>query len=119
MKKLIKTLIRYVANLFTKKQTPEQMRVTSWSNGNTEAGDFLAQLYVTKDISPRQREDILDKIQVCTTLRGISLSVLYTDICNKDMKSVYNLCKDCPNELLQKACNQQDCTGVEMVKDYL
>tara|TARA_B100000927_G_scaffold180379_1_gene145305 strand:- start:58 stop:384 length:327 start_codon:yes stop_codon:yes gene_type:complete len=52
-------------------------------------------------------------------IKGSSLYVLWNDLSNKDYSTMANICKNCPNETLLDACSRQDCSGVDLVADYL
>jgi hypothetical protein len=59
------------------------------------------------------------KMEEIPTLRGTNLYVLWSDLCNKDIKLVSTLCQNCPKEILEDACNRQDYSGRELVAKYL
>ena len=81
-----------------------------YAQGNLGAISFMSQ--VSDDL-------IIGKIDKCETLRGTNLWVLYSDLCDKDMKKVRLLCENCPDDILEDACGRQDYSGKELVSEYL
>lgn len=90
-----------------------------WSEGNPGALNFLMSVFTTPSANLEEAAIIEGKLRQCTSLRGSNLYVLYSDLCRKDIKNVVELCKKCPNEILEDACNRQDYSGIELVKEYL
>lgn len=60
------------------------------------------------------------RLDQCPSIRGTNFYVLYSDLCNKDIKVMSNLCSsDISNEVLEDACSRQDYSGKALVEDYL
>jgi len=94
--------------------------IMKWAEGNPGALNFLMTVFATPDsISLGKAAQIDSKIRQCDTLRGTNLYVLYSDLCDKDLDKVAELCAKCPNEILEDACSRQNYSGRELVKEYL
>lgn len=92
--------------------------IIKWSQGNPGAMQFLLELY--SDPSALTRAIAVErKLSQCTSIRGTNLYVLYSDLCNRDLDVVERLCKNCPDDILEDACNRQDYSGRELVKEYI
>ncbi len=90
----------------------------SWINGNPGAMTFLTDLlkYNDKNISV----PIILKLNNLKSIRGTNLWVLWSDICHKNMNTVYKLLtSDCPNSVLEDACSRQDYSGTRLVEKYI
>ena len=60
------------------------------------------------------------RLNECPSIRGTNAYVLWSDLCNKDISIVAKLCdSSITNEVLEDACNRQDHSGRELVKDYI
>lgn len=60
------------------------------------------------------------RLETCKSIRGTNLYVLWSDLCNKDYAIMSKLCKsEISNEVLEDACNRQDYSGRELVKDFI
>jgi hypothetical protein len=89
------------------------------AKGNWGAMQFVVDLVQYSTDNAEKAEKILHKIKSCTTIRGINLHVLYSDICEKNMGAVYQLCENCPDGDLEEACSRQDYSGWQIVYQYL
>lgn len=86
-----------------------------WAKGNPGAMSFLMELN-------RQDEETVKVITECLVrnykIRGTNLYVLYSDLCNRDLEKVKELCENCPDAILTDACSRQDYSGKELVTQY-
>ena len=94
-------------------------QIIEWSKGNPGALSFLMDVYGNMRTSIAQASIINAKLERCTSLRGTNLWVLYSDLCDKDMDKVTNLCKFCPDDILEDACSRQDYSGRKLVEKFL
>jgi hypothetical protein len=92
--------------------------IIKWSEGNPGAMNFLMDAFLKPDVNFVTAITIANKIKACPTLRGTNLYVLYSDLCDKDMVKVEFLCKNCPNDILEDACNRQDYSGRKIIEKY-
>jgi len=92
-------------------------QIIQWSQGNPGAMTFLMQLMESKN--PVESLQISLKLEECKSIRGTNLYVLWSDLCNKDLNEVFNLCTKIPNQILEDACNRQDYSGRKIIEDYL
>jgi len=91
--------------------------IIKYAKGNPGALQFLIEL-----LSPGNllyALPVFAKIEEIPTLRGTNLYVLYSDLCNRDLSKVAELCKKCPNDILEDACSRQDYSGRELVAKYM
>jgi len=93
-------------------------QLIEWSKGNPGALHFLCEVFLNTNTDFMEAIVINNKIEKCPTLRGTNLYVLYSDICDKDIKRVAFLCKNCPDDILEDACNRQDYSGKELIEKY-
>lgn len=91
-------------------------QLIEWSEGNPGALTFLMKL--TESNNLEKSIEITLKLEN-TSIRGTNLYVLWSDLCDKDLDKVYELCKKCPTNILEDACSRQDYSGRELVKEYL
>jgi hypothetical protein len=92
-------------------------QIIDWSKGNPGALDFLMQVM---DIKNKYFAiSIVLKLEQCPTIRGTNLYVLFNDLCNRNMATVAELCKNCPNDILEDACSRQDRSGVALIQEYI
>lgn len=94
-------------------------QLIEWSKGNPGAFNFLMTVFASPETNLSQAATIESKLKQCPSIRGTNLYVLYSDLCEMDVSKVVELCMKCPDDVLEKACNSQDCSGRELVKDYL
>ena len=92
-------------------------QIIKWSEGNPGALMFLMELI--KPENTVYGMSIIPTLEKLETVRGTNLYVLWSDLANKDIETVQNLCHNCPVDILEDACSRQDYSGVELVKDYL
>lgn len=93
------------------------MLAMKYAQGNPGAMQFLMELLSPAGI--RYSIPIAIKIEEIPTLRGTNLYVLWSDLCNRDISKVSELCSKCPNDILEDACSRQDYSGRELVKSYM
>ena len=91
--------------------------IVEYAQGNPGAATFIAQLF-NYDDDILGAIDIMSKIERCD-IKGTNLSVLYSDLANKDMKIVIEICNKVPDAVLIDACNRQDYSGRELIKSYI
>lgn len=90
--------------------------IVTWSKGNPGALDFLTHLTIPNF---NMGKVIIEKLNRCKSIRGANIYVLYSDLCKRDIKKVYELCEKCPDDILEDACNRQDYSGLDLIKDYI
>ena len=95
------------------------MDAFKWANGNPGALKFLMTIMIGKLEDIVYGITIIAKLEKCTSIRGTNLYILYANLCNKDLEVCANLCKNCPDAILEDACNRQDRSGVALIKEYL
>ena len=91
--------------------------LVEWSDGNLGAAKFLVELMRPENQAVSQ--GIIAILKLATTIRGTNLYILWSDLGNKDLTLVEEICKQTPIEELEDACNRQDRSGVEIVKKYI
>lgn len=92
-------------------------QIIEWSQGNGGAISFLTKMMNHK---PAVSSLIIClKLEEAKSIRGTNLWVLYNDLCNQDMELVCKLCKLCPTAVLEDACNRQDYSGRNLVREYI
>jgi len=92
--------------------------ISEYSKGNPGAVAFLSEL-LNLTAGVENSIPIACKLDECPTLRGTNLYVLWNDLCDRDMAKVATLCKLCPNDILEDACNRQDYSGRKIIEKYL
>ena len=92
-------------------------QILQWSQGNPGAMAFLMSFLQPEN--SLKGLTIIPKLEEAQSIRGTNLYVLWSDLCNKDLSKVEKLCKNCPTNILEDACNRQDYSGRELVSDYL
>jgi hypothetical protein len=93
------------------------IQIIQWSKSNPGATAFLMQI-----MSPENMEKgitITKKLEEAKSIRGTNLYVLWSDLCEKDISKVETLCKNCPTDILDDACNRQDYSGRKLVAEFL
>lgn len=94
----------------------QKQLILEYAQNNFGAIDFLLSL----QYEPLNKSQVIwAKIREAKTIRGTNLYVLYSDLCNKDMRTVLRLCTVCPTDVLEDACSRQDYSGRELVRKYL
>ena len=69
---------------------------------------------------PKLTISISLRLKECPTIVGTNFYVLYSDLCGKDIEKMSQLCNsDITNEVLEDACNRQDYSGRELVKEFI
>lgn len=86
--------------------------------GNPGALHFLQKLLMGSD------EDLLAGSKIIPVIKeygikGTDLYILWSDLCDRDVKKVLMLCERCPKEILIDACSRQDYSGRKLVSSYL
>jgi hypothetical protein len=81
------------------------------ANRNFGALAFLTEL--------EDRPHILAFINESRSLRGASIYVLWSDLCDKDISAVERLIAKCPRSIIEDACSRHDHSGVALIKPYL
>jgi len=89
-----------------------------WAEGNPGATSFLMSLF-HPETPLVLTEAIVPVLEKATSIRGTNLYVLWSDLCERDLTKVRDLCIKCPIEVLEDACNRQDYSGIKLVKQYL
>jgi hypothetical protein len=92
-------------------------QILKWSDGNPGAMMFLMTLVQAENFV--YSLGIISTLEKATTIRGTNLYVLYSDLCNKDMSKVANLCENCPINILEDACSRQDYSGRKLISEYI
>ncbi len=87
-----------------------------WADGNFGAASFLVEIARPQNV-PYQH-DILTKLGQLNSIRGTNLYILWSDLCERDMNKVHDLCTRCPDDVLTDACSRQDYSGLQLVKKY-
>jgi hypothetical protein len=83
------------------------------ANGNFGAAAFLRQLD-----DGEKSQVILNTLEKAPSLVGSKLWVLYSDISEKDMDTVYSLCLNAPIEVLVEACSCWGNSWAHLVEQY-
>ena len=91
--------------------------ILTYAQGNLGAAAFIAQLF-NYDDDILGAIDTMSKIERCD-IKGANLRVLYSDLANKDMKIVIEICNKVPDAVLIDACNRRDYSGRELIKSYI
>lgn len=91
-------------------------QIIEWSKGNLGAMTFLMEFL--KPENAILGINILPKLDEMKSIRGTNLYVLWSDLCDKDLKKVEMLCKNCPSSILEDACSRQDYSGIKLVSEY-
>jgi len=92
--------------------------IFEWSNGNPGAMIFLVELGNFAQYNPAGTLAIYNKLLSCSTIRGTNLYVLYSDLCHKDMMVVLDVCRTCPDNVLEDACSRQDYSGRDVLVNF-
>ena len=92
------------------------MNIIEWADGNPGAMTFLMQLLGHDNA--HELTLMMNTLKV-SQIRGTDLYVLWSDLCDRDISTVYCLLRDCPQDILIDACSRQDYSGQEIVKDYI
>ena len=92
-------------------------QLLQWSQGTPGALMFLMKILELENIM--MSFTIVRKLEEAKTIRGTNLYVLWSDLCEKDMSKVEQLCKTCPTNVLEDACSRQDYSGRKLVAEYL
>jgi hypothetical protein len=93
-------------------------KLIEWSEGNPGALQFLMTVFSNTKTTVTQVFAIETKLVQCSSIRGANLYVLYSDLCEKDINKVVELCMKCPNHVLEDACDRQDRSGRLIVNEY-
>lgn len=92
-------------------------QIIQWSQGNPGAMTFLMSIMQPENVV--KGITIIQKLEEAKSIRGTNLYVLWSDLCDRDMAKVETLCKNCPTDILEDACNRQDYSGRELVSEYV
>lgn len=84
------------------------------SDGNPGAATCLVEILKNSTIG----STILQTI-IRLDIKGTDIYVMWSDLCNKDLETMFKLCTKCPPDILKEACSKQDYSGRDLVKDYL
>ena len=87
----------------------------SYSAGNPGTLSFLQQL----DKDNPKHGIILDTLGEAPAIRGSYLWVLYSDLADRNLNTVYNLCCNVPIDILVDACLREDYSGLELIKPFM
>lgn len=88
-----------------------------YGEGNPGAMSFL--LLLMNPENAKSYDVVAPRLEEATSIRGTNLYVLWSDLCGRDLDKVVKLCKTCPINILEDACNRQDYSGCELVRPYL
>ena len=91
-------------------------QIIEWSQGNPGAMAFLMSLL--EKVNAVEAVIIAEVLNE-STIRGTDLYVLWSDLGDKDLKLVANICQKVPIDILTDACSRQDYSGRELIKEYL
>lgn len=96
------------------------MKLTSpeliaYSQGNPGALSFL--MHLDKDNEDHQT--ILNTLNKALAIRGPKLYVLWSDLADRNLNTLYNLCRNVPTSILTDACLRQDYSGKDLIKPYM
>jgi hypothetical protein len=91
--------------------------LTEWSDGNPGAAVFLMGVFSNENV--QYALPIMLKLERCKSIRGTNIYVMFSDLCNKDYAKTAELCKRCPDAILENACSRQDYSGKTLVEEYL
>ena len=91
-------------------------KIIEFCNGNKGALECLMAI-MKMDLSDQHFINML--LEKYTFLRGPSLYVLYSDICDKKVNKILTVLQCCPKELIEKAVEKQRDPGKLMIQDYL
>ena len=86
---------------------------SSLANGNIGAMNFLMALG-----HPEVPVRTLGKVQNSGII-GTDLYVLWSDLCERDIKKVIQLMDNCPLDILKDACSRQDYSGRQLISEYI
>ncbi len=85
---------------------------------NMGAFNFIAQVN-TYALKHKEKGAIIYKKIADCNISGAGLWVLFSELCENDMLTVYLLCENCPDNILIDACSRQDRIGKALVKNYV
>lgn len=88
--------------------------IIKWAEGNPGAMNFLEEVLYHEKMN-----FIVPKLTKFDSIRGTSLWILYSDLCEKNMDKVVSLLNNCPQNILEDACNRQDRSGRKLVSKYI
>lgn len=97
-------------------QTIDAITSLAYSKGNMGAMRFIVEL---TNVEQKKRHTIYRKLEECTSIRGTNIWVLFSDLCGQNFDKVYELCENCPNDVLEDACSRQYYSGRKLVAEYL
>jgi hypothetical protein len=97
--------------------TPFTKLLAEWSDGNPGAAVALMGLFSNENV--QFSLPIMGKLERCKTIRGTNIYVMFSDLCGKDYHVMCKLCLNCPDDVLEDACNRQDYSGRELVAEYI
>jgi hypothetical protein len=92
-------------------------QIIEWSKGNPGALQFL--MLLLKPENTAIAIPILLTLEKLKSIRGTNIYVLWSDLCDQDLNKVEQLCKRCPDKILEDACSRQDYSGRNLVAIYL
>ena len=90
-----------------------------WSEGNPGALEFLMAIFIRREAGAEGANTVNELFRKYKTLRGANIYVLYSDLCAKDIAKAIHLLDNCPQDILEDACNRQDYSGRELVAKYM
>ena len=96
------------------------MKLTSpelitYSQGNPGALSFLMQL----DKDNTDHQIILSTLFEATAIRGPKLYVLWSDLANRNLNTLYHLCRKVPIYILIDACLREDYSGRDLIEPFM
>jgi len=93
--------------------------IMEYGGGNMGAINCLMKTFADPDADVVNALLISSKLKACKSIRGTNLYVLYNDLCDGDIDKVARLCENVPDDILEDACNRQDYSGRELIKEFV
>lgn len=88
------------------------------SEGNPGALTFIMECLKPENLT--RAIPIFLRLEICPSIKGSNLYVLWNDLCDREIDKVTKLCSSmCPNDVLEDACSRQDRSGKSLVISYL
>lgn len=96
------------------------MRLTStelreYSLNNPGALSFLVRL----DTDNADHQTIINTLMAAPTIKGPNLYTLWSDLANKNLDTLCNLCRNVPIDILIDACSREDYSGQALIAPFV